>query len=233
MMHECGNAPVSEGKLGFCGKRLRMTTEFRRGVIAAFTCVAFACALSACAGSTKGVARGDYGQGDPKLAAPNPGGGPIDPFLTDGQAVIRALDAIAQKSGRPLRVTSINADGVNGLSVDVQEPKHPINVDHYVVAPDGTLTGPTPVKMMSMDGGPITAAKITAQAFDPNAIAFARLTQTARQAIAKSGYSDARVTQWEIDGIGHDDRHFMYLESARSRPSANIDAHLNIIGMSY
>jgi hypothetical protein len=180
-----------------------------------------------------GSASNDYGQGDPNLAAPNPGGGPIDPFLTDGHAVIRALDAIAQKSGRPLRVTSMNADGINGLSVDVQEPKHPINVDHYVIAPDGTMTGPTPVKLMSLDGGPITAAKVDERAFDPNAIAFARLSSTAKEAIAKSGYADARVTQWEIDGIGHDDRHFMYLESARARPSANIDAHLNIIGMSF
>jgi hypothetical protein len=191
-----------------------------------------ALALAGCA-SGGGSAHNDYGQGDPNLAAPNPGGGPIDPFLTDGHAVVRALDAIAQKSGRPLRVTSINADGVNGLSVDVQEPKHPINVDHYVVAIDGTLTGPTPVKLMSLDGGPITAAKVDERAFDPNAIAFVRLASTAKQAIAKSGYSDARVSQWEIDGVGHDDRHFMYLESARARPAANIDSHLNIIGMSF
>jgi hypothetical protein len=192
---------------------------------------AFGLGLPACSGSSASHG-GSYGQGDPSLAAANPGG-TIDPFLTDGQAVIRALGAIAEKSGRPMRVTTIGADGVNGLMVDVQEPAHHLNVDHYVVAPDGTLTGPTPVKMMSMDGGPVTAAKIDAQAFDPNAIAFVRLTQTAREAIAKSGYADARVTQWEINGIGKDDRHFMYLESARSRPSANIDAHLNIIGMSY
>jgi hypothetical protein len=117
--------------------------------------------------------------------------------------------------------------------VDVQEPKHPINVDHYMVGIDGTLSGPTPVKMMSMDSGPVTAATITARAFDPNAIAFVRLSKTAQAAIAKSGYPDARVTQWEIDGIGKDDRHFMYLESARSRPAANIDSQLHIIGMSY
>jgi hypothetical protein len=186
----------------------------------------------ACSGAGNG-AHNSYGQADPKLAAANPGGGPIDPFLTDGQGVIRALGDIAQRSGKPLRVTSISADGVNGLVADVQEPNHHINVDHYVVAIGGTLTGPTPVKMMSMDGGPITAAKIDARVFDPNAIAFVRLSKTAQQAIAKSGYSDSRVTQWEIDGIGKDDRHFMYLESARGRPAANIDAGLNIIGMSY
>ncbi|MBV9056751.1 MAG: hypothetical protein JO351_08950, partial [Candidatus Eremiobacteraeota bacterium] len=48
-----------------------------------------------------------------------------------------------------------------------------------------------------------------------------------------SGYPDARVTEWEFNGIGRDDRHFMYLESARARPSANIDAHLHILGMQF
>jgi hypothetical protein len=34
-------------------------------------------------------------------------------------------------------------------------------------------------------GGPITAAKVDEEAFDPKAIAFANLAQTARDAIAK------------------------------------------------
>jgi hypothetical protein len=208
-----------------------MTHDLRCRNVAVCVALATIFSLAGCSGGSAG--HNNYGQGDPKLAAAAPGGGAIDPFLTDGQAVIRALGDIAQRSGKPLRVTSISADGVNGLMVDVQEPKHPINVDHYVVGIDGTLTGPTPVKMMSMDGGPITAEKVTARAFDPNAIAFVRLSKTAQAAIAKSGYPDARVTQWEIDGIGHDDRHFMYLESPRARPSANIDSQLNIIGMSY
>jgi hypothetical protein len=192
---------------------------------------AAAYALTACSGSSP--SHGSYGSGDPSLAAANPGGGPIDPFLTDGRAVLQALDTIAQHSGRPMRVTSISADEANGLMVDVQEPAHPINVDHYVVAPDGTLSGPIPVKLMSLNGGPITAATVTAQAFDPKAIAFANLARTAREAIAKSGYSDARVKEWDFNGIDADDRHFMYLESARARPAANINAQLNIIGMSF
>ncbi len=70
--------------------------------------IAVALALSACSGSSgKG---GSYGAGDPSLAAANPGGGPIDPFLSNGQAVLQALDAIAAHSGKPLRVTSIGAD---------------------------------------------------------------------------------------------------------------------------
>ena len=193
--------------------------------------LAFAFALAACSGSSS--TRGSYGSGDPSLAAPNLGGGPIDPFLTDGQAVLRAFDAIAARSGRPMRAISLSADRMNGLMVDVQEPQNHINVDHYVVAPDGTLSGPTPVKMMSMDSGPITAAKIDQSAFDPKAIAFARLTQTARDAIAESKYPDARVSEWEFGGIGPDDREFIYLESSRARPVAVVNSQLKILRMQF
>jgi len=188
-------------------------------------------ALSACSGASG--SRGAYGAGDPSLAAANPGGGPIVPFLTNGDAVLQALDAIAGRSGKPLRVTSISADRMNGLMVNVQEPEHHINVDRYAVAADGTLNGPTPVKMMSLDGGPITAAKVDARAFDPKAVAFANLTRTAREAIAKSGYSDARVTEWDIEGIGPDDRRFIYLESERARPAAEVNPQLKIVGMHF
>lgn len=199
----------------------------KQNIIAA----AIACALAACSGGSG--ARGSYGSGDPNLAAANPGGGPIDPFLTNGRAVLKALDAIAAQSGRPLRVTSISADRVNGLMVDVQEPAHQINIDHYMVAPNGSLSGPMPVKLMSMNGGPITAASVNERAFDPRAIAFARLAQTSREAIAKSNYSDARVTEWEFDGIGPDDRKFIYLESARARPVAVVNPHLDILRMQF
>lgn len=196
-----------------------------------FGACAFAFALAACSGG--GGTHGGYGSGDPNLAAANPGGGPIDPFLTDGQAVLNALDAIAARSGRPMRITSIDADQMTGLSVDVQEPANRINVDQYVISPDGTLKGPTPVRLMSLNGGPITVAEVNARAFDPHAIAFARLTQTAREAIAKSGYSDARVMEWEFSGIGADDRKYMYLSSARARPVAIIDAQMKISQMRF
>src|SRR5579871_2721723 len=99
-----------------------------------FATLLIAFGLAACSGSSRGGS--SYGSGDPSLAAPNPAGGPIDPFLTDGQAVLRALDAVASRSGTPLRVTEIGADGVNGLTLDVQEPKNHVNVDRYVVAAD-------------------------------------------------------------------------------------------------
>lgn len=192
---------------------------------------AFVLLLAACSGSSSG--HGSYGSGDPSLAAPNPGGGPIDPFLSNGKAVLQALDAIAEHSGKPMRVTSISADGINGLMVDVQEPAHHLNVDHYVVAPDGTIAGPTPVKLMSLNGGPITIASVDARAFSPKAIAFANLTQSIREGIAKSNYPDARATQWEIDGIGPDDRRFIYFESARARPAAEVSPQLKIVRMSF
>jgi hypothetical protein len=200
-------------------------------VFRCMTLAAFAFALAACSGHSGQSS--SYGSGDPNLAAPNPGGGPIDPFLTDGIAVLHALDAIAARSGKPLRVTEISADGVNGLMVDVQEPAHHINVDHYAVAPDGTLAGPTPVKVMSMNGSPITASVVDAQAFDPKVIAFAHLTQTAREAIQKSNYPDARVSQWEFGGIGLDDRKYIYLESARARPVAVVTPSLKIVRMQF
>ncbi len=186
--------------------------------------------LAACAGHSSSS---DYGSGDPNLAAANPGGGPVDPFLTNGQAVLRALDAVAERSGKPLRITSISADEMNGLMVDVQEPQHHINVDHYVVAPDGTLSGPTPVKLMSLGGAPITAATVDQRAFSPDAIAFVRLTQTAREAIAKSNYPDARVKEWEFDGLGPDDRDYIYLDSARARPVAVVTPQLRIVSMRF
>jgi len=187
--------------------------------------------VAACSGSSHGSS--SYGSGDPSLAAPNPAGGPIDPFLTDGRAVLRALDAVASRSGTPLRITTIGADGVNGLTLDVQEPQRHVNVDRYVVATDGSISGPTPVKLMSLNGGPITAASVDQRAFDPKAVAFAALTQTDREAIRRSNYPDARVTQWEIDGLGPDDRRYIYLESARARPTAAVSPGLKIVRMSF
>jgi hypothetical protein len=202
------------------------------GLIGTIVCaIAAATAVTGCAGSSSHG--GSYGNGDPSLAAPNPGGGAIDPFLSNGQAVLDALDAIAARSGKPMRVTSISADQMNGLLVDVQEPAKHINVDHYVVAADGTLSGPTPVKLMSLNGGPITTADVDSRAFDPKAIAFARLTPAIREAIAKSGYSDARVFEWEFAGIGPDDRKYIYFEAARARPVAVVNPQLKILRIQF
>ena len=187
-------------------------------------------ALPACSAAPRG---GSYGTGDPALAVANPGGGAIDPFLVDGNAVMHALDAISERSGKPLRVTSLNADRINGLTVDVQEPLHHVNVDRYVVQIDGTLKGPDPVKLMSLDGGPITAASVDRQVFDPAKIGFEHLTQTAKDAIARSRYDDSRVSEWEIDGTGRDDKRYVYLDASRGRPVAILNADLTIADMRY
>ncbi|HTA38219.1 MAG TPA: hypothetical protein VK760_04045 [Candidatus Acidoferrales bacterium] len=190
---------------------------------------AVALALAGCSGSSGS----SYPAGDPNLAAPNLGGGPIDPFLANGDAVVSALDAIAAKAGTPLRVTSMNADRTNGLTVDVQQPANHVNVDEYVVAPDGKLSGPVPVKLSAMHGGPVTAADVDAQAFDPRKIAFRRLAATAKEAIAKSRFPDARVSEWEIDGLSPDARKYIYLDAARGRPVAVIDNNLKIVRMQF
>jgi hypothetical protein len=209
------------------------------GLRTATTCAAIAFALASYPAAS---AAGNplYGPGDPKLAAPNPLGGPVDPFLTNGEAVLRALDAIAARSGRPLRVTAMSANNVDGLTVDVQEPAHHVNVDRYVVAPDGTIADPKPVQVdpQAWDSeanvnAPVTAAVVDRQAFDPNALDFARLAQTAREAIAKSGYSDTRVTAWEFKGAKPASSRWIYLEGARAKPSARVDAHLAIVGFEY
>jgi hypothetical protein len=192
---------------------------------------AVALALAGCSGSSGGDS--SYPAGDPNLAAPNVAGGPVDPFLSNGIAVLTALDAIAAKSGTPMRVTSINADRTNGLTVDVQQPANHVNVDEYVVAPDGKLSGPIPVKLSAMHGGPVTAADVDAQAFDPKKIAFARLAQTAKEAIEKSHFSDARVSEWEINGLDPDARRYIYLDAARGRPVAVVTPDLKIVRVQF
>ena len=189
--------------------------------------------LTACSGSSSNGGS-PYGAGDPHLAAPAPGRGDIDPFLSNGNAVLRALDAIAARSGRPMRVRRISADQVNGLSVSVQEPKRHVNLDQYVVAPDGTLSGPTPVKLISLYGhGPVTAADVDRSVFDPKAIAFARLERTVREAIARSHFPDARISQWEIRGTDRSDGRYLYFEAARGRPIAEVDTRLRIVRMQF
>lgn len=201
-------------------------TRWKFGTAAVF----LALGLAGCSGASGGSS---YGTGDPNLAATNPGGGPISPFLADGQAVSRAFDAIEARSGKPLRVTSITSDRMNGLMVDVQEPKSRINVDQYTTSPGGTLGGPTPVKLMSLTGGQITVADVDRRAFDPRAVGFERLTATAREAIAKSKYADARVSEWDFAGVGPDDRRYLYLDSARARPVAVLGPHLTILDMRF
>lgn len=199
-----------------------------------FLCAASALAaafLGACGGAGGGSAA--YGTGDPRLAAAAPGSRVIDPFLADGDAVLRALDAIEAKSGKPLRVTSMNADQINGLTVHVQEPRNHVNVDEYVIAPDGTMNGPKPVQLMSLGGGPVTAADVDGQTFDPRAIGFRRLSKTVAEAIAASKFDDARAFDWEITGVNPDDRRYIYFQAARGRPVAVVRPDMRLIRVQF
>ncbi len=219
---------VSEGTDRTPGNRTSMMLRSARPRAGALASV-LVWTLAACSGSSAS----SYGSGDPALTAPNPGGGPSSPFLADGRAVLKAFDAIEARSGKPLRVTSITSDGVNGLMVNVQEPTHRLNVDAYTVAPSGTLSGPIPVRLMSLTGGPITQAEVDAEAFDPRAVGFERLAATAREGIARSKYSDARVSEWDFAGMHAGDRRFMYFEAARARPAAELGPHLTIVALHF
>lgn len=117
--------------------------------------------------------------------------------------------------------------------MNVQEPNNHANVDQYVVSPDGRLDGPKPVRIMSLNGGPITAASVDERAFDPNKLGWDNLTQTIRDGIRRSGYADARAQEWDIEGIGPDDKRFVYLESSRARPNLELDTQLKIVRVSF
>ncbi|MGA8534129.1 MAG: hypothetical protein WB615_08485 [Candidatus Tumulicola sp.] len=189
--------------------------------------LAVAVALVACSGS-KGRSGPAYGTGDPSLAAPNSNGS-VNPFLTDGQAVVRALDAIEARTGKPLRVTLISANAMGGLTIDVQERASHGKLDRYQVAPNGTILGPVPEKLVTARGTVATAADIERQAFDPRALAFAHLAQTERDAIAKANDRGARVAEWDVGGIRPGDRRLIYIQTARGNLFAVIDPQFHIV----
>jgi hypothetical protein len=154
--------------------------------------------LAACSGS-KQAEPTPYGTGDPKLAAMNPYGGPVDVFLTDGAAVQRALHTVAAHYHEPLRLTSISAHASGALIVDVQLQTNRGKVVRYIISQDGKTLGPIPVKLLIM-GVPATLKDVAILAFDPNTIAFARLNAAARDAIARSKLKGGHVSQWGLGG---------------------------------
>lgn len=212
--------PLNPSDLGAC--RRDLVSSIRVLLLASSVAAVAACSNAAHANGP------GYGSGDPKIAAVNPEGGHVSPFLADGRAVVRALDAVEARSGKPLRVTTISADRAS-LAINVQEPANHVKVDKYVVMPDGQIIGPTPVTMRSPTARPITAAEVDQMTFDPRGVPFARLEQTAREAIAKTTRPDCRISQWEFDGIKPDDRRIMYLFHPRFAPEAYIDQHLRVI----
>ena len=49
----------------------------------------------------------------------------------------------------------------------------------------------------------------------------------------KSKFSDARVSEWEINGLGPDARKYIYLDAARGRPVAVVNNDLKIVDMRF
>lgn len=174
-----------------------------------------------------------YGAADPKLTAPNPTGGPANPFLTNGNAIVKALNAIAARSGRPLRIMNLEADTFSGLSAEVVEPRNHLHVDEYKIAIDGTMTGPFPVQLNGSDGNAPTVAGVDYNSLDPRIYRFASLANAVREAIAKSKTPDARVSSWQIDRAWGQYQWGLTMDAQRSRPNVSLRPDATIENISY
>jgi hypothetical protein len=190
-------------------------------------------ALAAVPGNDTSHAASPYGAADPRLTAPNPTGGPANPFLANGNAIAKALNAIAARSGRPLRIMNLEADTFNGLSAEVVEPRNHLHVDEYKIAIDGTMTGPFPVQLHGSDGNAPTVAGVAYNSLDPRIYRFTGLASAVRQAIAKSKVSDARVSSWQIDRAWGEYQWGLTMDAQRSRPNVQLRPNATIENISY
>jgi len=181
-------------------------------------------ALAACSGSKTGDAT-SFGAGDSKLAESSPNG-TVNPFLTDGAAVQRALGILRTRYGGKLRLTSIGAHAMSGLTVDVQQPKGPSHIVRYLIPASGKMVGPIPVKLI-INGDPATTAEIEQLVFDPAAISFARLAPAVRDAIDRSKLTGGRVMQWGLDGAHK--RIFMIVVTQSDRRTVLLDNQLHVV----
>lgn len=188
--------------------------------------VALLAAVTACSGGKTG-SPAPYGTGDPQVAAANPYGGPTNPFLTDGNAVLRALDTIGQRYPTPLRLTSISAQAAVGLTLDVQKPADKGHVERYIVSPGGKIMGPIPVKLV-VNGGLATRKDVDELLFDPKTISFTHLDAAARDAIARAKLGDARVYQWGLGGAKRNI--YMVVESLSDHRIALLDWQFHFVG---
>jgi hypothetical protein len=187
------------------------------------TAAILAAALVACSGSKQSPA--PYGTGDPTLAEVNPYGGPVDPFLTDGDAVRKVLATLAPHYA-PFRITSITATSGGGLTLDVVEPIRRDKVVRYIFIATGKTFGPIPVKL-EVGGAIATPADIARLAFDPKTIAFNRLTSAVRDAIARSKLQHGRISQW---GLGGAKKHiYMIIDAVPLRRAVLYDHQLRFV----
>jgi hypothetical protein len=190
-------------------------------------------ALAAAPGNDTTHGASPYGAADPRLTAPNPTGGPANPFLANGNAIAKALNAIAARSGRPLRIMNLEADTFNGLSAEVVEPRNRLHVDEYKIAIDGTMTGPFPVRLNGADGKAPTVADVDYNSLDPRIYHFAGLANAVREAIAKSKTPDARVSSWQIDRAWGEYQWGLTMDAQRSRPNVTLRPNATIERISF
>jgi len=182
-------------------------------------------AIVGCSGSKERQNPAPYGTGDPALAEVNPYGGPLDPFLTDGGAVRKALATLPARYA-PLRLTSISATEGRGLTIDVVEPIRHDKVVRYMILPTGKTFGPIPVKLV-IANKVATPADIAQLEFDPKAIAFERLTPAVREAITRSKLQDGRISQW---GLGGAKKHvYMIIDAIPLRRAVLFDHRLHFV----
>ena len=169
-----------------------------------------------------------FGAPDKTLKVPD--GDDPNPMLTNGQAVLRALDALEKKTGKPLRVTSIVTVSGVGMTLHVQEPKHHSNLDEWVVRSNGEITGPTPVHITLMDSNDrVTDADVDRLTFDPRAIPFARLNKVEHEALAKAKLTDGRLSEWSFDDQGY----MISMESKRENANADVSPDLKLLRINY
>jgi len=196
----------------------------------AIAAVMLLCACTGGLGSSRGSSAADqdqsvssstpWGTSDPALVEQ---GEINNPFITNGAAVMKGIDAVEKLSGKPLRVIDIHGSG--GLYMQVQEPKNHINVDQYVVGYDGQVSGPEPIHLMSIDT--VTAHLVDSQAFDPRTINFARLHDAAKEALAKAKLPDSHISHW----VFTKDQRSIFVESPRNDATANMTPELTIMSI--
>ena len=189
----------------------------------AASAAAIVAVFAACSGSKTGTT--SFGTGDPKLAATSPVG-TVNPFLTDGAAVQRALGILRARYGGTLRLTSIGAHAMGGLTADVQPPRNPGRIERYLISASGQMVGPIPVKLV-IDGVPVTRAGIEQLVFDPATISFARLAPALRDAIDRSKLTDGRVNQWGLDGAHK--KIYMIVVTQSDRRTVLLDNQLHVV----
>lgn len=96
-----------------------------------------------------------------------------------------AAKAIREKIGKPFNVTEVFIEKTE-FRVQAQDPNNPKNLDEYKYI-GGFISGPTPVKLNALNND------LSKSSFPFDEINFAAIPEFSREAIEKSGISDAQI----------------------------------------